>query len=57
MTGGRPRSLLRRSERWLVGVVMAALVFVLERLVMHQIQKKERASQAPSTAAVTLGED
>jgi hypothetical protein len=36
---------------------MAALVFVLERLVIRQIEKKERASGAPSPTAVTLGED
>jgi hypothetical protein len=51
------RSPFRRFERWLVGVFMAALVFVLERLVMRQIKKKELArSESPGTA-VTLGEE
>lgn len=53
----RPRSLLRRSERWLVGLFMAGLVFVLERLVIRQIEKKERARVESSPAAVTLGEE
>jgi hypothetical protein len=50
------RSPFRRFERWLVGVFMAALVFVLERLVMRQIKKKEHA-RTENSAAVTLGED
>jgi hypothetical protein len=53
----RPRSPFRRVERRLVGVFMAVLVFVLERLVMRQIKKKERARSGSSPAAVTLGED
>ena len=51
------RSPFRRFERWLVGVFMAVLVFVLERLVMRQIKKKERARTESSGAAVTLGEE
>ena len=53
----RARSPFRRFERWLVGVFMAMLVFVLERLVMRQIKKKEQTRSAPSTTAVTVGED
>jgi hypothetical protein len=51
------RSPFRRFERWLVGTFMAALVFVLERLVMRQIKKKEQARSASTTAAVTVGEE
>ena len=51
------RSPLRRFERWLVGVFMAVLVFVLERLVMRQIRKKEAAGVAPAAGAVTVGEE
>ncbi|HEV2951298.1 MAG TPA: hypothetical protein VGZ51_04250, partial [Actinomycetota bacterium] len=51
------RSPFRRFERWLVGIFMAVLVFVLERLVMRQIKKKEQARSDPSGAAVTLGEE
>lgn len=53
---GRP-SPLRRFERWLVGLFMIVLVFVLERLVMRQVRKKERARLEGSTAAVTVGEE
>lgn len=53
-----PRSVVRRFERWLVGLFMAALVLVLERLVMHQIKKKDAArAEVGSAAAVTVGED
>jgi hypothetical protein len=51
------RSPLRRFERWLVGLFMAVLVFVLERLVMRQIKKKELARMTSSAGAVTLGEE
>jgi len=51
------RSPFRRFERWLVGLFMASLVFVLERLVLHQVRKKERALAEPSTAALTVGEE
>ena len=53
----KERSPFRRFERWLVGVFMAALVFVLERLVLRQIKKKEQARAAPSAGAVTVGEE
>ena len=52
-----PRSPFRRVERWLVGLFMASLVMVLERLVMHQIKKKERARAAPSPDALVVGEE
>ncbi len=52
----RRRSPFRRFERWLVGVFMAVLVFVLERLVMRQIRKKEAARDASTAGAVTVGE-
>jgi hypothetical protein len=51
------RSPFRRFERWLVGIFMAVLVFVLERLVMRQIRKKEQARSGSPAAAVTVGED
>ena len=51
------RSPFRRFERWLVGIFMAVLVFVLERLVMRQIKKKEQAKPESTAAAVTVGED
>jgi hypothetical protein len=53
----RRRTPFRRFERWLVGVFMAALVFVLERLVMRSVKKKELARVESSSAAVTVGEE
>lgn len=35
----KPKSALRRVERWLVGVVMAVIAFVLERMVLRSIRK------------------
>ena len=49
--------MFRRLERWIVGVVMAVLVFVLERLVIRQIEKKERATESTAATAVTVGEE
>lgn len=49
--------MFRRLERWIVGVVMAVLVFVLERLVIRQIEKKEQATEATAATAVTVGEE
>lgn len=57
MTAAPPRSLLRRAERWFVGLGMAMLVYVLERLVIRQIEKKERDTRVTSPTAVTLGEE
>jgi hypothetical protein len=57
VTTPRRRSPLRRLERWLVGIFMAVLVFVLERLVMRQIQKKERARDETAPGALTVGEE
>jgi len=55
VTARRPRSVFRRAERWFVGIVMAVMVFVLERLVIRQIQKKEQARLA--TSPLTVGEE
>jgi hypothetical protein len=51
------RSPFRRFERWLVGIFMAVLVFVLEGLVIRQIKKKEHARSESTSGAVTLGEE
>jgi hypothetical protein len=39
----KPKSTWRRIERWLVGVVMAVIAFVLEKLVMRAVRKRESA--------------
>lgn len=35
----RPKSFWRRAERWAVGVVMAVIAFVLEKMVLRSIRK------------------
>jgi hypothetical protein len=35
----RPRSVWRRIERWLVGIVMAVIAFFLEKMVLRGIRK------------------
>lgn len=44
------RSVWRRFERWLVGVVMAVMAFVLERAVLRSVRKggtTPRRTEAP----------
>jgi hypothetical protein len=46
------RSLVRRIERWGVGLAMAALAFVLEKGVVRQL--KRRGTKAPATQGETI---
>jgi hypothetical protein len=39
----KPKRILRRIERWLVGLVMAVIAFVLEKMVMRGIKKGPKA--------------
>ena len=39
----KPKSTWRRIERWLVGIAMALIAFVLEKLVMRAVRKREAA--------------
>jgi hypothetical protein len=39
----RPKSVWRRIERWLVGIVMAMIAFVLEKMVMRGLRKASKA--------------
>ena len=39
----RPKSVWRRLERWLVGLVMAVIAYVLEKMVMRGIRKGAKA--------------
>ncbi len=51
------RSVWRRFERWIVGVVMAVIAFVLEKAVLRSVRKGEttarQAKAAPSPTAIT----
>jgi len=41
----RPRSIWRRIERWMVGVVMAMIAFVLEKMVLRSVRKAGKAGK------------
>lgn len=49
----KPPKGLRRVERWLVGVVMSITAFVLEKLVMRSVKKKEPEAVAPTASTLT----
>jgi hypothetical protein len=44
----KPRSAWRRIERWLVGIAMALVAFVLERFVMRAVRKRQQAGEEPT---------
>ena len=39
----KPKSVWRRIERWLVGIVMTMLAFVLEKMVIRGVRKAAKA--------------
>lgn len=43
----------RRVERWIVGVAMSVVAFVLEKAVMRSVRKEGRASTDPSPTTLT----
>lgn len=56
------RSVWRRLERWLVGVVMAVMAFVLERAVLRSVRKGETSARRnegspPPTPITSKGGD
>ncbi len=47
---------IRRIERWLVGLAMAVVAFILERLVMRSVKKSGDAkAHAPPTRVTSKG--
>jgi hypothetical protein len=43
----KPKSTWRRIERWLVGIAMALVAFVLEKFVMRSVRKRQAAGAEP----------
>jgi hypothetical protein len=43
----KPKSAWRRMERWLVGIAMAMIAFVLEKFVIRAVRKREAADEEP----------
>lgn len=54
----KPKGFLRRVERWAVGVVMAIVAIVLERVVMRSVKRggKEVVVPEPTTLTSKGGE-
>ena len=44
---------LRRVERWLVGLAMSVVAFVLEKVVMRSVRKGETVMTQPAPTTVT----
>jgi len=55
MAGNPKPKGLRRVERWLVGVAMAVVAFVLERIVVHSVKKKGPSQGPPPTIVTSKG--
>jgi hypothetical protein len=58
VTAPKPKSLFRRLERVMVGLVMTVMAFVLERIVMRSIRREGRAPKraADATPITTKGD-
>ena len=44
---------IRRVERWLVGLAMAVVAFILERIVMRSVKRSGDAKGPPPPTTVT----
>jgi hypothetical protein len=44
---------IRRVERWLVGLAMAVVAFILERIVMRSVKRSGDAKGQPPPTTVT----
>lgn len=49
----KPPKGLRKVERWMVGLAMGITAFVLERLVLRSVKKKEPEAVAPTASTLT----
>lgn len=49
----KPPKGLRRVERWFVGVAMGITAFVLEKVVMRSVKKKEPEAIAGTASTLT----
>jgi hypothetical protein len=57
----RPKKWYRRLERWMVGIAMGIMAFVLEKAVMHAVKKgevpkpPEEPKEPPPTTVTSKG--
>lgn len=49
----RPKGIFRRVERWLVGLVMAVIAWVLEKLVLRSIRRGGAPVAQPDPKTIT----
>ncbi len=50
----KPPKGLRRTERWLVGLAMAVVAFILEKIVVRAMKKKgEKPTKEPGPTTLT----
>ena len=50
----KPKSVWRRIERWMVGLVMAMIAFVLERMVLRSVRKAGKPEDSKEELHTTL---
>jgi hypothetical protein len=50
----KPRSVWRKIERWMVGVVMAVIAFVIERMVLRSIRRAGKPAASKEELHTTL---
>ena len=50
----KPRSVWRKIERWMVGVVMAVIAFVIERMVLRSIRRAGKPAASTEELHTTL---
>ena len=57
MSNVSKRPLLRRVERWLVGFVMAAMAYMIEKVVLQSIRRGQVKPKSPGDAQWRRTED
>ena len=50
----KPKTVWRRIERWMVGVVMAVIAFVIERMVLRSIRRVGKPAASKEELHTTL---
>ena len=50
----KPKNLWRKIERWMVGVVMAVIAFVIERMVLRSIRRAGKPAASQEELHTTL---
>lgn len=51
---GTAKGPFRRLERWFVGLAMAVVALVLEKIVMRSVKREGKPGTAPAPAPTTL---